>query len=65
MISRLLVACLTLSAALMPSSVFAAVPASCAKPRFSDVGWTDITATTAIGNQILESLGYKPNVAIL
>ncbi len=40
-------------------------PASCAKPRFSDVGWTDITATTAVANELLTHLGYQPNVAVL
>ena len=65
MISRSLVACLTLSATLLSSAAFAKDPASCAKPRFSDVGWTDITATTAMASQLLTSLGYKPDVAIL
>lgn len=65
MIIKRLVACLSLSATLMAGPAFAGDPASCAKPRFSDVGWTDISATTAIGNQILQSLGYKPNVVIL
>ena len=65
MILRSLVACLSLSAALVPSAVYAADPASCAKPHFSDVGWTDITATTQIANQILTGLGYKPNITVL
>ena len=65
MIKRSLVACLVLSAALASSAVYAADPASCAKPRFSDVGWTDITATTQIANQILKSLGYKPDISVL
>ena len=65
MIRASLVACLTLSAALSSSAVYAGDPASCAKPRFSDVGWTDITATTQIANQILKSLGYKPDVSVL
>jgi glycine betaine/proline transport system substrate-binding protein len=65
MISRNLVACLALSAALASSAAYAADPASCAKPRFSDVGWTDITATTQIANQILQNLGYKPQISVL
>ena len=64
MISRSLVAC-ALSATLISSAVYAGDPASCAKPRFSDVGWTDITATTQIANQILKSLGYKPDISVL
>ena len=65
MISRSLVACLSLSATLAASAAYAGDPSSCAKPRFSDVGWTDITATTQIANQILKSLGYKPDIAVL
>lgn len=65
MIVKRLVACLTLSAALISSSAFAGDPSSCSKPRFSDVGWTDISATTAIASQLLQDLGYKPNVVIL
>ncbi|TCK31424.1 glycine betaine/proline transport system substrate-binding protein [Ancylobacter aquaticus] len=65
MISRLLVTCVALSATLMSTSAFAADPASCAKPSFSDVGWTDITATTAVASELLKNLGYKPDVAVL
>ncbi|PIE09031.1 MAG: glycine/betaine ABC transporter substrate-binding protein [Rhodobacterales bacterium] len=38
---------------------------SCDKVRFSDVGWTDITATTAATSVVLEALGYKIDVKIL
>ena len=65
MFSRSLFACLALSATLVSSTVYAGDPASCAKPRFSDVGWTDITATTQIASQILKSLGYKPDISVL
>jgi glycine betaine/proline transport system substrate-binding protein len=37
----------------------------CEAPRFSDVGWTDISATTAMAGMILENLGYEPNIDIL
>ena len=40
-------------------------PASCKKVRFSDVGWTDITSTTASASLVLEALGYKPKTQIL
>lgn len=43
----------------------AAEPAACQAPSFSDVGWTDITATTATSALVLEALGYKPEVQIL
>ena len=33
--------------------------------RFSDVGWTDVTATTALVTQLLRSIGYSPTVTVL
>jgi glycine betaine/proline transport system substrate-binding protein len=47
------------------SGAIAAEPASCKNPRFSDVGWTDITATTAIATRLLEGLGYSPKIQVL
>lgn len=38
---------------------------SCKIVRFSDVGWTDITATTAATSVVLEGLGYEPQVQLL
>src|SRR5665213_1636247 len=46
-------------------AVFAAEPESCKTVRFSDVGWTDITSTTAIASDILTSLGYTPKTTVL
>jgi glycine betaine/proline transport system substrate-binding protein len=43
----------------------AAESASCKAVRFSDVGWTDITATTAIAGRLLEGLGYEPKIQVL
>ena len=39
--------------------------ADCSKVTFSDVGWTDITATTAATSVLLNSLGYETDVKIL
>lgn len=39
---------------------WAADPDSCKAVRFSDVGWTDITSTTATASVILKALGYEP-----
>ncbi len=33
--------------------------------RLSDVGWTDVTATTAVVARALASLGYEPRVSVL
>ena len=40
-------------------------PISCQTVRFSDVGWTDVTATTALAAQLLRSIGYSPAVTVL
>lgn len=54
-------------AALMAGTAgaFAAEPEACKTVRFSDVGWTDITATTAVASVVLEGLGYTPDVKVL
>src|SRR5579871_1130979 len=44
---------------------FAGDPESCKTVKFSDVGWTDITATTAIASEILKGLGYTPKTTVL
>ncbi|MDB4112268.1 choline ABC transporter substrate-binding protein [Yoonia sp.] len=48
-------------------AICAAVPAvaDCGLVRFSDVGWTDITATTAATSIVLEALGYETSTDIL
>ncbi len=37
----------------------------CDKVTFSDVGWTDITATTAAASVVLDALGYETETKIL
>ncbi len=39
--------------------------ANCDKVTFSDVGWTDITATTAATTVVLDALGYETEIKIL
>lgn len=46
-------------------SVQAAEPESCSKVRFADVGWTDITSTTALASTLLTALGYEPSSQVL
>jgi glycine betaine/proline transport system substrate-binding protein len=50
-----------------PAHAAAAVAesASCGIVRFSDVGWTDITATTALTSRLLQALGYRTVTQIL
>ena len=52
-------------ALLLAGQAQAADPDSCREVRFSDVGWTDITATTATTSVVLEALGYEPETTIL
>ena len=40
-------------------------PASCRVVRFSDIGWTDVTATTGLGSRLVRMLGYQPTVTVL
>jgi glycine betaine/proline transport system substrate-binding protein len=55
-----------LVAALAPTVAMAADdPESCKLVRFSDVGWTDITATTAATSVVLQGLGYEPKTQVL
>lgn len=39
--------------------------AECSTVRFSDVGWTDITATTAVASELVEGLGYEAKTQLL
>ena len=39
--------------------------ADCEEIVFSDVGWTDITATTAATTVVLEALGYETDIKVL
>jgi len=39
--------------------------AACEKVTFSDVGWTDITATTAATTLVLKALGYETDIKVL
>lgn len=52
---------ISLSALMMASSALA----QCETVTFSDVGWTDITATTAATVTVLEALGYETDVKLL
>lgn len=49
--------------AFLATPVFAA--GVCEKVTFSDVGWTDITATTAATTLVLDALGYETDIKML
>ncbi|WP_374710090.1 choline ABC transporter substrate-binding protein [Halomonas koreensis] len=44
------------------ASPLMAAEESCEPVRFAEVGWTDITATTALTTEVLEALGYETRV---
>ncbi|PYE87088.1 choline ABC transporter substrate-binding protein [Phyllobacterium leguminum] len=62
--SILAIASSFLAFSLVPAAQ-AAEQTSCSTVRFSDVGWTDITSTTAVTTEILKGLGYKTDIKIL
>ncbi|MWJ29133.1 choline ABC transporter substrate-binding protein [Halomonas sp. ZH2S] len=39
-----------------------AMAEQCETVRFAEVGWTDITATTALASEVLEGLGYTASI---
>jgi glycine betaine/proline transport system substrate-binding protein len=53
---------LGLVAFLSAGTAFAGDAESCKKVRLSDVGWTDIQATTGVASVLLTALGYEPEV---
>ncbi|MBO6755068.1 MAG: choline ABC transporter substrate-binding protein [Roseibium sp.] len=60
-----LIGTLAVGAVMATSAALAAEPESCNTVRFSDVGWTDITATTAATTTVLDALGYTTEIKIL
>jgi glycine betaine/proline transport system substrate-binding protein len=55
----------TATSLLVLGALSTAVQANCESVTFSDVGWTDITATTAATTVVLEALGYDTDVKVL
>ncbi|NWN92501.1 choline ABC transporter substrate-binding protein [Marinobacter adhaerens] len=59
---KLVLACAGLA---FSGATLAAPNAECKTVRFADVGWTDITATTALASEVLEGMGYEPQAKVL
>ncbi|MGZ2258118.1 choline ABC transporter substrate-binding protein [Roseobacter sp. A03A-229] len=55
----------TTASALAFISMAGVAAADCSQVTFSDVGWTDITATTAATTVILDALGYETDIKVL
>jgi glycine betaine/proline transport system substrate-binding protein len=56
---------LLLASAMTAMTALPALADSCKEVVFSDVGWTDITATTAATSEVLEALGYETDIKVL
>ena len=66
MVLRNILAASAASLLILGGAAKAADPAACETVRLSDVGWTDITATTSgFASVVLKGLGYKPKVSVL
>jgi glycine betaine/proline transport system substrate-binding protein len=55
----------TLTVAATLAATTAPAFADCGTVTFSDVGWTDITATTAATTTVLQALGYDTEIKVL
>ncbi len=49
----------------VPLAAAAAEPDSCRTVRFADVGWTDITVTTAVTSKLLTAMGYSTKTNLI
>ncbi|AUH34632.1 choline ABC transporter substrate-binding protein [Paracoccus tegillarcae] len=54
-----------LAAALVAGPALSQESEDCKSVIFSDVGWTDITATTAVATTVLQALGYETEIKLL
>jgi glycine betaine/proline transport system substrate-binding protein len=64
-IRALLIVMLALLVGASPALAANVDPPSCRQVRLSDIGWTDVTATTALTSQVLQDLGYQPKITVL
>jgi glycine betaine/proline transport system substrate-binding protein len=64
-IARALSTALAVGLASMTSPSLAAEGPTCRTPRLADIGWTDVTVTTAVANRIFQGLGYTPKIQVL
>lgn len=65
MIRTTLITASALAVAAGMSAGAASAQAACDAISFSDVGWTDITTTTATAKHVFEALGYDVDVKVL
>jgi glycine betaine/proline transport system substrate-binding protein len=51
--------------ALAAPAAAASDPPQCQVVRLPDIGWTDVTATTAVFGALLKRIGYQPTITVL
>ncbi len=49
----------------LAASARASDAATCQTVKMSDIGWTDVTATTALTGAMLDAMGYKSDIKLL
>ena len=49
----------------LSASAQASDAATCQTVKMSDIGWTDVTATTALTGAMLDAMGYKSDIKLL
>jgi len=59
------VALLLLTLLVAAPATAAGDPPSCRVVRMADVGWSDVTATTALLSHVLSGIGYRPQTTLL
>ncbi|CAM3896753.1 choline ABC transporter substrate-binding protein [Vibrio aquimaris] len=55
----------SLAMIVLSATTMSAYANQCSTVRFADVGWTDITATTAVASELLKGMGYKTRTDLL
>ena len=56
---------LLLVASFVTAAAHAADGPGCRRVRLADIGWTDVTATTALFGRLVRELGYEPSITVL
>ena len=60
-----LVTATAVAALSVATAAFSADPESCSTVHLSDIGWTDVTSTTATASLLLKKLGYEADIKVL
>ncbi len=60
-----LVTATAVAALSVATAAFSADPESCSTVHLSDIGWTDVTSTTATASLLLKKLGYETDIKVL